>query len=83
MDLVFEYDGECIIIDFKTDRHQQAEQHAVQLAVYARAAPAFSKLPVKTAVAYLRTGSILEIDHNQVSAERIISLARETREQHA
>ena len=83
IDLVFESDNECIIIDFKTDRHQQLEQHAVQLAIYARAAPAFSTLPVKTAVAYLRTGEILDTDPQQISTERIISLVNETREKNA
>ena len=80
IDLIFESDGDCIIIDYKTDRTQHEEDHAVQLAIYARAAPAFSTLPVKTALAYLRTGAILETDPHSPSAEMIISLAQEKQE---
>ncbi|MDR2535687.1 MAG: UvrD-helicase domain-containing protein [Treponema sp.] len=54
MDLIYEYQGQCVIVDFKTDRYLNPESHIVQLSCYRSAAKAFSDLPVKTALVYLR-----------------------------
>ncbi|MDR1400058.1 MAG: UvrD-helicase domain-containing protein [Treponema sp.] len=54
IDLIYEYDGRCTIIDFKTDRHLNTASHRVQLACYALAAKAFSDLPTRTVLVYLR-----------------------------
>jgi ATP-dependent exoDNAse (exonuclease V) beta subunit len=54
IDLIYEHEGYCVIIDFKTDKHLNTAAHTVQLACYTRAASAFSGLPVKTALVYLR-----------------------------
>jgi ATP-dependent helicase/nuclease subunit A len=54
IDLIYEHEGHCVIIDFKTDKQFNPATHTVQLACYARAAAAFSSLPVKTALVYLR-----------------------------
>jgi ATP-dependent helicase/nuclease subunit A len=54
MDLIYEYEGRCIILDFKTDRQLIPESHALQMAYYRAAVGAFSKLPPETRLVYLR-----------------------------
>jgi ATP-dependent helicase/nuclease subunit A len=65
--LLFEADG-LTVIDFKTDRVQpggegeQAKEHALQLALYKRAAEELFGLPVKEAwVWFLRTGTGVQV----------------------
>ena len=65
--LLFEGDG-MTVIDFKTDRVQpggegeQAKEHALQLALYKRAAEELFGLPVKEAwVWFLRTGTGVQV----------------------
>jgi ATP-dependent helicase/nuclease subunit A len=55
IDLLFESDSECIIIDYKTDQYMKPEIHQVQMDVYRLAAKAFSDLPVKIFLVYLRS----------------------------
>jgi ATP-dependent helicase/nuclease subunit A len=54
IDLIYEYEGRCIILDFKTDRQVIPESHALQMAYYRAAAGAFSDLPPETRLVYLR-----------------------------
>ncbi|MDR2028679.1 MAG: UvrD-helicase domain-containing protein [Treponema sp.] len=54
MDLIYEYGGRCIILDFKTDRQFAPESHGLQMACYRAAAGAFSNLPAETRLVYLR-----------------------------
>uniref|UniRef100_A0A7C3E970 DNA 3'-5' helicase n=1 Tax=Gracilinema caldarium TaxID=215591 RepID=A0A7C3E970_9SPIR len=61
MDLIFETEDHCIIIDFKTDKVLQREEHRIQLECYHRAGKAFSDKPVKTLLVYLRGMNIVEI----------------------
>lgn len=61
MDLIFETEDHCIIIDFKTDKVLQREAHQIQLECYHRAGKAFSDKPVKTLLVYLRGMNIVEI----------------------
>ncbi|MDR2494857.1 MAG: UvrD-helicase domain-containing protein [Spirochaetaceae bacterium] len=61
MDLIYEARGECVIIDFKTDRYLNRAAHTVQLACYRLAAPAFSDLPARTLLAYLRDMRVVEV----------------------
>ncbi|MDR1868311.1 MAG: UvrD-helicase domain-containing protein [Treponema sp.] len=54
IDLIYEQNGTCIIVDFKTDRFFQKGSHIVQMSCYRLAARSFSSLPVKIIVIYLR-----------------------------
>jgi ATP-dependent exoDNAse (exonuclease V) beta subunit len=54
IDLIYEYEGRCIILDFKTDRQLLPESHTMQMACYRAAAGAFSPLPPETRLVYLR-----------------------------
>jgi ATP-dependent helicase/nuclease subunit A len=54
IDLIYEYNGLCTIIDFKTDMQARPENHRVQLACYKAASSAFSPLPPRTMLLYLR-----------------------------
>lgn len=54
IDLIYEYGGLCTVVDFKTDKRLNPASHQVQLACYLRAAAAFSSLPVRTVLVYLR-----------------------------
>jgi ATP-dependent helicase/nuclease subunit A len=62
MDLIYESGGRCTVIDFKTDRRIDPEAHRIQMACYRKAAPAFSPLPVRTVLFYLRQGESREIE---------------------
>jgi ATP-dependent helicase/nuclease subunit A len=55
IDLIFETDNECIIIDFKTDQYMKPEIHQVQMDTYRFAAKAFSDFPVHIMLVYLRS----------------------------
>jgi ATP-dependent helicase/nuclease subunit A len=55
IDLLFETDNECIVIDFKTDQYMNPEIHQIQMDTYRLAAKAFSDLPVKIMIVYLRS----------------------------
>jgi ATP-dependent exoDNAse (exonuclease V) beta subunit len=54
IDLIYEYQGRCIILDFKTDKQLAPESHSLQMACYRAAAGAFSPLPPETRLVYLR-----------------------------
>jgi ATP-dependent helicase/nuclease subunit A len=61
IDLLFE-EGETVhVVDFKTDRVEDPDQHLGQLAVYARAAGDIFKKPVRTWLFYLRGKKALEL----------------------
>ncbi|MFQ3547290.1 MAG: UvrD-helicase domain-containing protein [Termitinemataceae bacterium] len=61
IDCIFEYNNLCYIIDFKTDRNRNPESHRIQMECYYRAAKAFSDLPVKMYLVYLRSMEAVEI----------------------
>ncbi|MDR2159727.1 MAG: UvrD-helicase domain-containing protein [Treponema sp.] len=62
MDLIYESGECCTVIDFKTDRRIDPEVHRIQMTCYRKAAPAFSALPVRTVLFYLRHGVSREIE---------------------
>ena len=74
MDLIFEHNGECIIIDFKTDRLLRPETHRIQLSSYYFAAKAFSHLPVKTFLVYLRNMQAVPFNAS-ITKEKLFNLA--------
>lgn len=55
-DLVFESEGAVYVVDYKSDREEDPERHAVQLAVYRKAMGDLRKKPVQTWLFYLRSG---------------------------
>jgi ATP-dependent helicase/nuclease subunit A len=61
IDLIFETEEECIVIDFKTDQYMKPEIHQVQMDTYRLAAKAFSDLPVKIFLVYLRSMEAVEM----------------------
>ncbi|MDR0784689.1 MAG: UvrD-helicase domain-containing protein [Treponema sp.] len=62
IDLIYEYDGRCVVIDFKTDREVRPENHRLQLACYKAAVRAFSDLPPKTGLVFLRNMTAVFFD---------------------
>ncbi len=62
MDLAFESSGKLYVIDFKTDRVENPEEHRLQLAVYRKAARELFGLPVETRLFYLRTGRCVTVE---------------------
>ncbi|QQO09888.1 UvrD-helicase domain-containing protein [Breznakiella homolactica] len=69
MDLIFEDSGHCVIIDFKTDLFMFPRSHQIQLDTYRRAASAFSGLPVRTILVYLRGMETAELEEIYSSDE--------------
>lgn len=61
IDLVFEYEGKIYIIDYKTDRVENPEIHAEQLAVYRKAIGDLRKKPPETWIFYLRSGNAVQV----------------------
>jgi hypothetical protein len=64
IDLLFEWEGIMHIVDFKTDRVEQPEQHFGQLAVYQRAVSDIFEKPVRSWLFYLRNSNTVEVTEN-------------------
>ncbi len=71
MDLLFEEDERCVIVDFKTDKEYDPSAHIVQLATYRRAAAAFSSRPAESWLFYLR-GSAAVLVSDEVDLHPLI-----------
>lgn len=56
MDLAFEEGDRVIVVDYKTDREENPELHAAQLAVYRKAASELRGKDAETWLFYVRTG---------------------------
>ncbi|MDR0375966.1 MAG: UvrD-helicase domain-containing protein [Treponema sp.] len=76
IDLMYEHNGECVIIDFKTDAEVRPQNHRFQLACYKRAASAFSDLPPRLALVYLRNMRAVEFDP-AIPDEEFVRVGRE------
>jgi len=61
IDLLFEEDDEVVVLDFKTDRVENPEDHYGQLAAYCRAAGDIFGKPVSLWLYYLRSGSAVNV----------------------
>jgi len=61
IDLLFEESGEVVVLDFKTDRVENPEDHYGQLAAYYRAAGDLFGKPVSLWLYYLRSGSAVNV----------------------
>lgn len=61
MDLVFEYGGVAYVVDYKTDRVEEPERHAEQLAVYKKAAQDLRAKNAETWIFYLRSGRAVRL----------------------
>jgi len=77
VDLLFEFEGRCLVVDFKTDRNLDPEEHRVQLECYRAAASAFSDFPVETWLVYLRDARSVRLD-SAVTPSELTSLAETT-----
>ena len=61
MDLLFEEDDEVVVVDFKTDKVENPEDHYGQLAAYCRAAGDIFCKPVSLWLYYLRSGNAVNV----------------------
>jgi len=75
MDLIYETESHCVIIDFKTDKVLKPEDHRIQLECYHRAGKAFSDNPAKTLLVYLRGMHAVEITPN-ISDDELYNIAQ-------
>lgn len=62
IDLLLIRDNETMVVDFKTDRYMQPEEHEGQLAVYRAAARELYGLPARSYVVYLRGMRVEEVN---------------------
>ncbi len=60
-DLVFESGGTVFVVDYKTDRQEEPERHALQLEVYRKALADTRKKPVESWLFYLRSGQAARV----------------------
>lgn len=80
MDLFIETKDRILVIDFKTDRVEEAVNHATQMAIYRAAAEGFGRAPhVETGLFWLRSGRLQRLD-GRLTAEEIAVLAAEASE---
>jgi ATP-dependent helicase/nuclease subunit A len=61
MDLLFEDDDEVTVVDFKTDKAENPEDHYGQLAAYCQAAGDIFNKPASVWLFYLRSGRAVNI----------------------
>jgi ATP-dependent helicase/nuclease subunit A len=61
MDLLFEEDDEVTVVDFKTDKVENPEDHYGQLAAYSQAAGDIFRKPVGAWLFYLRSGRAVNV----------------------
>ena len=82
IDLVFEESNEVVVIDFKTDRIENPQDHYGQLAVYFQAAKDIFKKPVSAWLFYLRSGlqSTGQQSGDQQYAGRAINVTKEVQD---
>ncbi|MGI5173467.1 UvrD-helicase domain-containing protein [Treponema sp. OMZ 840] len=73
MDLVFQTEsGSLVVVDFKTDAHENPDDYVLQLAAYRRAAALMRNAElsqVKTYVYYLRSGNAADITNKTQRAD--------------
>jgi ATP-dependent helicase/nuclease subunit A len=63
MDLVYEYKDRVVVVDYKTDRDENPEAHAEQLAAYRKAAAELRPgKKAETWLFYLRTGRAVLVE---------------------
>ncbi|MDR1444170.1 MAG: UvrD-helicase domain-containing protein [Treponema sp.] len=62
IDLLFEWDNEVRVVDFKTDSIEKPEEHLAQMAVYRRAAQDLRGKTCRVWLYYLRSGRAVEIE---------------------
>jgi ATP-dependent helicase/nuclease subunit A len=60
IDLLFEYENEIYIVDYKTDKVVNGEKYSEQMAVYARAARDIFSKKTRAFLFYLREGRLIE-----------------------
>jgi hypothetical protein len=78
IDLLFEEGDVLHVVDFKTDKIANPEDHYGQLAVYKRAVEDIFGKPVHAWLYYLRTGNAVELPLDNVSIEAMVCSALQT-----
>ena len=75
IDLLFEEDDSVMVVDFKTDRIENPEEHYGQLAAYYRAAGDIFCKPVSAWLFYLQSGRAVEVTEEvkNLSFDELIS----------
>ncbi|GHU48675.1 hypothetical protein FACS1894200_06220 [Spirochaetia bacterium] len=68
IDILFEEAGLITVIDFKTDRGEDAGRHALQLGLYQQAVSDIFGKPVQCYVFFLRTGHAVDLTEDAQSA---------------
>jgi hypothetical protein len=76
IDLIFETNDNCIIVDFKTDQYMKPEIHQVQMDAYRLAAKSFSEFPVKIFLVYLRSREMVLV-HQVFTEEKLFEAMEE------
>lgn len=62
IDLWYEQDGELVVVDYKTDREEDPERHALQMRIYALALERYlGRLPDRAVLFYLRARRAVDI----------------------
>jgi ATP-dependent helicase/nuclease subunit A len=61
IDLLYEWEEELRIADFKTDSEERPEEHLAQMAIYRRAARELQGKPCRVWLYYLRSGRAVEV----------------------
>jgi ATP-dependent exoDNAse (exonuclease V) beta subunit len=84
VDLWFEEGGELVIVDYKTDSvtapeaHRRAQDHALQLRLYAMAVERFAgRAPDRAWVYFLRPNTVVEVDLTPSLLERPEQIVRD------
>ncbi|MDR2746685.1 MAG: UvrD-helicase domain-containing protein [Treponema sp.] len=66
IDLLYEWEDELRVVDFKTDSEERPEEHLAQMAIYRRAARELRGKNCGVWLYYLRSGRAVEIKHFDV-----------------
>lgn len=79
IDVWFEERGELVVLDYKTDREEQAaEGYSLQLGLYALALERYAgRIPDRAALCYLRTGRVVEVSLSREELEKARGVVRE------
>ena len=78
IDLLCTGSGEAVVVDFKTDREFSPGFHALQIALYMRAAREFTGLDTKGFCFYLREGKAEEIEDSVITDNELAGFIQRT-----
>ena len=78
IDLYADFGNRIVCLDFKTNRHLQPGEYAIQMFLYRRALEALHKSPAESYLVYLRDGTVRNssVEFDQESIDSIFSKLR-------